>query len=177
MTENCVENTDFAFAATSRPGHMPRQLQARLSGIRSIENGNGISLETLRSESLKWEIPSTHKNNNIITNKAILITHARGVSVNCDRDTVVTRLCSRRVVKANRPALFRLSTTYPTSLQSRSVNVYSKTRRSCGANSNLHESVFVEHPGTTQERWHCMIALFSFHKGTIWSQMYGSRWT
>ena len=81
-----------------------------------IENGNGISLETLRSESLKWEIPSSHKNDNIITNKAILITHARGVSVNCDRDTVVTRLRSRRVVKANRPALFRLSTTYPTSL-------------------------------------------------------------
>ena len=34
--ENCVENTDFAYAATSRPGHMPRQLPARLSGIRSI---------------------------------------------------------------------------------------------------------------------------------------------
>ena len=36
VTENCVENTDFAFAATSRPGPMPRQLPARLSGIRSI---------------------------------------------------------------------------------------------------------------------------------------------
>ena len=36
VTENCVENTDFAFAATSRSGHMPRQLPARLSGIRSI---------------------------------------------------------------------------------------------------------------------------------------------
>ena len=33
VTENCVENTDFAYAATSRPGHMPRQLPARLSGI------------------------------------------------------------------------------------------------------------------------------------------------
>ena len=33
---DCVENTDFAYAATSRPGHMPRQLPARLSGIRSI---------------------------------------------------------------------------------------------------------------------------------------------
>ena len=38
MTENCVENTDFAYAAASRPGHMPRQLPARLSGIRSIGN-------------------------------------------------------------------------------------------------------------------------------------------
>ena len=37
VTENCIENTDFACAATSRPGHMPRQLPARLSGIRSIE--------------------------------------------------------------------------------------------------------------------------------------------
>ena len=37
VTENCVENTDFAFAATARPGHMPRQLPARLSGIRSIQ--------------------------------------------------------------------------------------------------------------------------------------------
>ena len=36
VTVNCVENTDFAYA-TSRPGHMPRQLPARLSGIRSIE--------------------------------------------------------------------------------------------------------------------------------------------
>ena len=36
VTENCVENTDFAYAAASRPGHMPRQLPARLSGIRSI---------------------------------------------------------------------------------------------------------------------------------------------
>ena len=36
---DCVENTDFAYAATSRPGHMPRQLPARLSGIRSIELG------------------------------------------------------------------------------------------------------------------------------------------
>ena len=36
VTENCVENTVFAYAATSRPGHMPRQLPARLSGIRSI---------------------------------------------------------------------------------------------------------------------------------------------
>ena len=36
VTENGVENTDFAYAATSRPGHMPRQLPARLSGIRSI---------------------------------------------------------------------------------------------------------------------------------------------
>ena len=36
VTENFVENTDFAYAATSRPGHMPRQLPARSSGIRSI---------------------------------------------------------------------------------------------------------------------------------------------
>ena len=36
VTENYVENTDFAYAATSRPGHMPRQLPARLSGMRSI---------------------------------------------------------------------------------------------------------------------------------------------
>ena len=36
VTENYIENTDFAYAATSRPGHMPRQLPARLSGIRSI---------------------------------------------------------------------------------------------------------------------------------------------
>ena len=36
VTENCVENTDFAYMATSRPGHMPRQLPAPLSGIRSI---------------------------------------------------------------------------------------------------------------------------------------------
>ena len=36
VTENCVENTDFAYAAISRPGHMLRQLPARLSGIRSI---------------------------------------------------------------------------------------------------------------------------------------------
>ena len=36
VMENCVENTDFAYAATSRPGHMPRQLPARLSGIKSI---------------------------------------------------------------------------------------------------------------------------------------------
>ena len=35
VTENCVENTDFAYAATSWPGHMPRQLPARLSGIPS----------------------------------------------------------------------------------------------------------------------------------------------
>ena len=34
VTENCVEYTNFAFAATSRPGHMPRQLPARLSGIK-----------------------------------------------------------------------------------------------------------------------------------------------
>ena len=33
VTENCVENTDFAYTATSRPGHMPRQFPARLSGI------------------------------------------------------------------------------------------------------------------------------------------------
>ena len=38
VTENCVENTDFAYAATSRPGHMPRQLPACLSGIRSISS-------------------------------------------------------------------------------------------------------------------------------------------
>ena len=37
VTENRIENTDFAYAATSRPGHMPRQLPARLSGIRSIK--------------------------------------------------------------------------------------------------------------------------------------------
>ena len=34
-----------------------------------------------------------------------------------------------------------------------------------GTNSNLHESVFEEHPGTTQRRWQSMVALFSFHKG------------
>ena len=34
-----------------------------------------------------------------------------------------------------------------------------------GTNSNLHESVFVEHPGKTQKRWQSIIALFSFHKG------------
>ena len=32
-------------------------------------------------------------------------------------------------------------------------------------NSNLHESVFVEHPGKTQKRWQSIIAFFSFHKG------------
>ena len=41
VTENYVENTDFAHAATSRPGHMPRQLPARLSGIRSIASPHG----------------------------------------------------------------------------------------------------------------------------------------
>ena len=35
VTENCVENTDFAYAATSRPGQMPDKLTARLSGITS----------------------------------------------------------------------------------------------------------------------------------------------
>ena len=39
VTENCVKNTDFAYAATSEPGHIPRQLPARLSGIRSIQEG------------------------------------------------------------------------------------------------------------------------------------------
>ena len=39
---------------------------------------------------------------------------------------------SRRVVEANRPALFRLSSTCLTSLQSQSVNVSSKTRCCCG---------------------------------------------
>ena len=34
-----------------------------------------------------------------------------------------------------------------------------------GTNSNLHESVFVKHPGNTQKRWQSIIALFSFHKG------------
>ena len=34
-----------------------------------------------------------------------------------------------------------------------------------GTNSNLHESVFVEHPGKTQKRWQSIIALFSFHNG------------
>ena len=38
---------------------------------------------------------------------------------------------SRRVVEANRPALFRLSSTCLTSLQSQSVNVSSKTRCCC----------------------------------------------
>ena len=42
MTENCVENTDFAYAAASRPGHMPRQLPARLSGIRSIRSATVV---------------------------------------------------------------------------------------------------------------------------------------
>ena len=42
LTENCIENTDFAYAARSRPGHMPRQLLARLSGIRSIGAGQTI---------------------------------------------------------------------------------------------------------------------------------------
>ena len=30
------ETTEFAYVATSRPAHMPHQLLARLSGIRSI---------------------------------------------------------------------------------------------------------------------------------------------
>ena len=34
-----------------------------------------------------------------------------------------------------------------------------------GTNSNLHESVFVEHPGKTKKRWQSIFALFSFHKG------------
>ena len=33
-----------------------------------------------------------------------------------------------------------------------------------GNNSNLHESVFVENPGTTLEQWQSMIALFFFQK-------------
>ena len=50
VTENRIENTDFAYAATSRPGHMPRQLPARLSGIRSIvcsdpgKNSTGLGI-------------------------------------------------------------------------------------------------------------------------------------
>ena len=39
VTDSCVENTDFAYAAKSRPGHMPSQLPARLSSIRSIQTG------------------------------------------------------------------------------------------------------------------------------------------
>ena len=68
---------------------------------------------------------------------------------------------------APRPALFRLSSAYPTSPQSRSANVSSKTRHYCGDQLNLicMNPFFVEHPGTTQERWQSMIALFSSHKG------------
>ena len=48
LTENCVENTDFAYAATSWPGHMPCQLLAHLSGIRSIGAGVHNSLAGCR---------------------------------------------------------------------------------------------------------------------------------
>ena len=41
------QNTDFAHAATSRPAHMPSQLPARLSGIRSIHK---LSWDTYRVE-------------------------------------------------------------------------------------------------------------------------------
>ena len=51
---------------------------------------------------------------------------------NGDQPLLLQADISRRAVKANRPALFRLSSTYLTSLQSRSVNVSSKTRNSCG---------------------------------------------
>ena len=59
VTENCVENTDFAYTATSRPGHMPRQLPARLSGIRYINTPCTVKdfRETLQAKEfnlLKW---------------------------------------------------------------------------------------------------------------------------
>ena len=51
---------------------------------------------------------------------------------NGDQPLLLQAGISRRVVEANRPALFRLSSTCLTSLQSQSVNVSSKTRCSCG---------------------------------------------
>ena len=51
---------------------------------------------------------------------------------NSDQSLRLQAGISRRAVKANKPALFRLSSTFLTSLQSRSVNVSSKTRCSYG---------------------------------------------
>ena len=51
---------------------------------------------------------------------------------NGDQPLLLQAGISRRVVEANRPALFRLSSTCLTSLQSQSVNVSSKTRCCCG---------------------------------------------
>ena len=85
---------------------------------------------------------------------------------NGDQPLLLQAGISRRVVEANRPALFRLSSTCLTSLQSQSVNVSSKKHAVlAGTNSNLHESVFVKHPGKTQKRWQSIFALFSVHKG------------
>ena len=79
---------------------------------------------------------------------------------NGDQPLLLQAGISRRVVEANGPALFRLSSTCLTSLQSQSVNASSKQAVLAGTNSHLHESVFVEHLGKTQKRRQSIIAFF-----------------
>ena len=84
---------------------------------------------------------------------------------NGDQPLLLQAGISRRVVEANRPALFRLSSTCLTSLQSQSVNGSSKTRCSCGDQLKFTWIRFCKAPKNTQKRWQSIIALFSFHKG------------
>ena len=83
---------------------------------------------------------------------------------NGDQPLLLQAGISRRVVEANRPALFRLFSTCLTSLQSQSVNVSSKIRCSCGDQLKFTWIRFCKAPREDPKAMAEHNCPFSFHK-------------